>query len=288
MRKLAVAAVAMIACGVLPAHAQTLSLGFAKGAQYKYTLHISGEGSLVTSAITEAYKFDLGAVETVTVGSVGADGIAAVSVALSKMSLKMTMNGTTNTTTPGTGGRPLELKIAPDGRVLSIYGIDVSTMPGYGLPGAGLPFAVLPDTAAKPGDTWSKKYDQSDPNGGASTHVTAESEYLRDETFGGVKAAVIETKSTATFSIVSGTLAAPVGSPSQGATTATAPGFHGTGTITSDVTSWIDPGAHRVMRSVAKGATESSITVGDPSSPLAQGMGPLTIKVTSTTNLEPA
>src|SRR5207248_2255419 len=99
--------------------------------------------------------------------------------------------------------------------------------------------AVLPDKAVKVGDTWSKTYDQKDPIGSGTVHIVSDSKYLRDESFNGVTAAVVETKSTSTLDL---------SGPTQG-TPGAMSGVSVKGTFTTDVMTWIDPNGHRVLKS---------------------------------------
>jgi hypothetical protein len=69
-----------------------------------------------------------------------------------------------------------------------------------------------------------------------------------------------------------------------------------TGTSTSDVTSWIDPSAHRLLKTLMKGTTEIAMTMNMgslpsgtvPDVPTAGLTGPFNIKGTETLVLEPA
>ena len=184
------------------------------------------------------------------------------------------------------------IEIAPDGRVVSVNGINVMSEMTLGVGGASsFVIAVLPDTAVKPGDSWSKSYDQPSPFGTGSTHVTANSKYLRDETFHGVKAAVVETNTSANIDL-------SMTPTQQGA----AGGFPGTsikGKWTTDVTSWIDPSAHRLLKTLMKGTTDITMTTSvQPGPPIASAdgspvippgiSGPFTMKGLSTLDLEPA
>ena len=198
MRRLALVALFVVACGATAAHAQALVLGYHKGDAHKYSFHSTATESIKTGAVAVPVNVEFSAQETMTVQSVDSSGVADLSLTLSNVVIKSQSNGTTNTTT-GLNMPALEIKIGADGRLISVNGMSYASafsFGGMGIGGGGLVTAVLPDTPVKPGDTWSKDYDQANPLGSGSVHVTTKSKYLRDESFHGVNAAVIETTST--------------------------------------------------------------------------------------------
>ncbi len=265
MRRLIAVAVLLAACGILPAHAQTISLAFKQGQQFKYTVHFTGTFSAQVGTVSQDVKIDAKAKETVTITTVESDGTADMTLTLSDLTITTTGKSadgstTTSTTTQGSAIPPQQLKVTPDGRILSINGESISSASPFGvLAGSYLVYAVLPDTAVKPGDKWSKSYDQAQPGGSSSVHVTTNSTYLRDESFHGVNAAVIETKSAADFTM---NLLPPQSPPPNGTRAGPTPGGFGAmqGSVASDTTSWIDPGAHRVLKSSMKATLKATIT----------------------------
>lgn len=296
MRRLVVAvAFVLVACGIIPAHAQTLTLAFKPGDHYSYSLHFSGTFSIQAGAIAQDdVKFDAKANESVAITSVESDGTADVTITFAKLTVTTTGKSpdgstSTTTTTETSALPPQQLKVAPDGRVLSVNGQSLSAASPFGvLVGGDLAYAVLPDSAVKPGDKWSKSYDQASADGGSTVHVTSNSTYLRDEGFKGVNAAVIETKSTAVFTMSFGSLGPPPPSPPAGSPgIPSAIGSAGMqGTVTSDTTSWVDPSAHRVLKSTMKASLKASITgiEGTETTPIAGGV---TITGTESLDLEP-
>ena len=252
MRRLAAVAIAFVACTILPAHAQALELKFKQGDTYWYSLHFSGSLTYTATnapSLTGSVKFDAKATEAVTVTSVESDGTADVTITFTKLTVTTTGRDPDGTTTSSTSTQtdalpPQELKVAPDGRILSINGESVSAESPFGvLIGSELAYAVLPDSAVKPGDKWSKSYDQAQPGGQSSVHVTTNSTYVRDESFHGATAAVVETKSTAEF-----TVSMSVGHEAI------------KGTDSTDTTSWIDPGGHRVLKSTSKATLKLTLS----------------------------
>ncbi len=315
MRRLALIALFTVACGALPSHAHTLALAYHTGDVQKYSFQSTTTENTQAGVIAAPAKLDnlcmsgacatlhVTALETITVQSVDSAGVADLTIALSNVVIKSQSNGITNTTT-GLTMPALEIKVGADGRLVSVnrmsYGSEFS-FGGMGIGmGAGIVSAVLPDAPVKAGDTWSKDYDQGNPLGSGAVHITTHSKYLRDESFLGVSAAVVETLSTGAIdvSVDPSKLGAipTAGSPS------TSPGFtlptYGLGPIqgitikgnsTSDVTSWVDPGDHRILKSHMTSTTADNLSfVMAPGSTIPGMVGPMSIKGEQTVDLVPA
>ena len=296
MRRLALLAFFLVAgCGSFgAAQAHTISLAYKAGETYKYNFHAAFKYTIGAQGMSVPLDMDITAKETLTVKSVDSSGTADVSVAVNDMALKMTVNGASNTTTTTTTTN-VDMKIASDGRIVSING---STFGNNSLPGAtgaqgGLLSAILPDKPVKPGDTWSKSYDQPNPLGSGSSKVTSDNKYLRDEKVGSVDTAVVESKINSTFNLTIDLSAMAGGSgtpliPSTGA----AAGLEGitmAGTSASDVTSWIDNGAHRVVKSHGTGTLDATMTLNMAAGATSPGLtGPITFKGTQTVDMTPA
>ncbi len=184
-----------------------VTLSYSKDAIYKYRFILTSDFTIQTVALTEQERIDLAANETLTVSSVDSTGVAAVVVTFADANLKTTLGSGQATAINNDGPSTLtetHFWIAPDGRALSTYN-------GGSLPDDPVMFgvaadarfvsAVLPDGAVKPGDTWTKNYDVPSSSGAGSIQVIAKSSYLRNETFGGVEVAVVETISTANVDI---------------------------------------------------------------------------------------
>ena len=291
MRKVALVAIFAVACGAT-AHAQTLALAYKGGDTYRYAIHSIVNETVDAVAMAIPLKLDLTATETVSVKSVDSSGTADLSIALSNVVMKSVTGTVTNTTT-GTQIPTISIKVAADGRVLSVNGNAMGGNP-FTLPGGGAFIsAVLPDTAVKPGDTWSKDFDQANPVGTGTIHVTAKSKYLRDESLKGITAAVVETTTSGAIDITidmstalpklqsgSPTPTLPIGAPQS---------LSLKGTMTTDITSWIDPSGRRVMKSHKTGTTNATITFVGGTGPAMPGLtGPFTMKGDETTDLSPA
>lgn len=291
VRWLALVALFAVACGAVPAHAQSLALAYRSGDTYKYTLHSTANQAVDAGATTVPLTFDLTAGETVTVKSVDSGGNADLSIGLTNLTIKSSANGVTNTTT-GMPSPAIDIKIAADGRVLSVNGSSLggSMFTAFSGMSGGFFSAVLPDTAVKPGDTWSKDYDQTNPLGSGAIHITTKSKYLRNESLQGFNAAVVETTSSGSIDITIDVSKAVAG---QAAVPAIADSAWKSmtikGTMTSDVTSWIDPTGHRVLKTHMTGSTNATMTINLASKAATPGpTGPFSIKGNETTDLAPA
>ena len=189
MRRLVLVAFLAIACGAIPVQAQNLALAYHTGDTYRYTLHTS-------SVLTFGGPTDLTALETITVQSVDSSGTVSLSIALSHATIKSSDNSFANSV----NGKPIpavDINIAADGRILA-NGLLVSSTSGVG--GSFTP-GVVPDKPVKPGDTWSKDFDQVNPFGTGSSHIATHSKYVRNESLQGINAAVVETTSNETFDL---------------------------------------------------------------------------------------
>jgi hypothetical protein len=296
MRRLALVALLAVACGATQAHAQALVLAYQPGETFAYNFHATSTGEINVIGTTAPVNTELTALETATVQSVDTSGVATVSIALSNLTIKSSVNGVTNTTT----GLPLpatELRIAPDGRILTVNGTTMEAQLPFTTGYAGtIVSAVLPDGLVKPGDTWSKNYDQPDLPGfsSGSVSVMTNSKYLRNESFHGVNAAVIETTSTATIDLTINT--SKLAPPSPSTTPFPVPpggvgaqGLTIKGTTTSDVTTWIDPGAHRILKSHMTAKTSGTLTIlMAPGSKTPPPLGPTSMNGNETFDLQPA
>ncbi|HKW59638.1 MAG TPA: hypothetical protein VJR46_07775 [Candidatus Dormibacteraeota bacterium] len=284
MKRVALLVVFLVAaCASLGSQAHTLSLAYKAGDTYKYRFHATSKQTASMSGMSIPITFDMTANETLTVKSVDSSGVADLTISLGDLTVKTVTGGVTNTTT-GIPSNSTDVKVRSDGTIVSVDGHDVTGgNPLAALSGLGGGFfvtAVLPDHSVKAGDTWSKTYDQSFPNSEGKFHIVSDSKYVRDESVNGVNAAVVETKST-------GSIDMSEGQPSGGMMT----GFSVKGTFTTDVTTWIDPNGHRVVKSHSAGHDDVTINFPTMSSPSENGpimQGPVTATGDSTTDLNPA
>ncbi len=290
MKRLALVAVLVVACGVAQVQAQTLKLVYSKGATYTYKIHMTMDETVNIAGISEPIQIDMTATETETVDSVDSSGVADITVNLTDMSMKTTVMGQSTTTTTAV---PAEhMKVGSDGRVLSFNGLSFSGGSPFGAAGAGGPgSAVLPDSAVKPGDTWTKDYEQDNPLGTGTVHVTTTSRYLRDETITGTQAAVVQTNiktpmdmtiDFSKFGQMTGGTASPI--PIAGIQ-----GIAIQGSQVADVTTWLDNKAHRMLKTTMSNKIDATFSfVMSPGTTFPGPVGPYSIKGTQTMSLTPA
>lgn len=292
MRHLALATAFLVAaCGSIGVQAHTLSLGYKAGDTYKYTLHAVLKYTVGAQGVSIPIDLDLSGKEAIKVKSVDSSGTADVEVDVTDLAVKTTINGTTNTTTT-TNPTTVEMKVASDGRIVSVNanGLSNGGLPGFNSSTGGLVSAILPDKAVKPGDTWTKDYDQSSPTGTGTVHVTSNNKYARDETVNNVSAAVVESGINTTVDLsIDLSAAAPLPLfPSAGATAVKSMTIKGTSA--SKVTSWIDFKAHRLVKTHSSGKVDAQLTMNmTPGAAVTPGFsGPISFTGTHTLDLTPA
>lgn len=305
MKRLALIAFSLLfgvaACGSAnTVSAHTISLAYKAGDSYKYSLHFVFNYTIGIQSLGMSVPFnlDLSGKEAVKVNSVDSSGVADVTITLTDLSTKTNINGTTTTTT--TASTTVHVKIGADGHIVSVNGSATgsSTLPGLSGTDSGFVSAILPDKPVKPGDTWSKSYDESNPMGSTGTfHITTDNKYLRDEKVSNVNAAVVESKINAALDLKFD-LSALGGS---GGTSLFPAGGSGgmqsmamKGTVKSDVTSWIDTGARHIVKSHSAGSIDATLDLNmaagaSPQPGAPPGLsGPITFKGTQTLDMSPA
>ena len=164
------------------------ALSLVQGETYRYQMALTFNGTI--SAGGQQVPFNMKASEMISwkVDSVDQDGTANVSMSIEKLSA--TVNGTK---TPAELPPPVKIRVAKDGRVLTAGNIELAGQGDVGtlFPGSDQFVPLLPDHPVKPGDYWSKSFDQDFPFGSGHLHYTTRNLYVRDEMVGGVNAAVI-------------------------------------------------------------------------------------------------
>ncbi len=293
MKRLAPIALLLVACGNFGlAQPHVLLLAFKTGDSYRYQFHSVTKLTVGIGAMTVPVDVDVSARETVTVKSVDASGTADLALTMSNLTVKtVTANGVTNTTTVPTESS--EVHVASDGRPTEWNGAQVTNGNAFmalsALGGSFFISAVLPTGKVKPGDSWTKNYDQSSSDGKRTVRIASKSTYVRDAMLNGVNAAVVETKSTGNFNIaLSGSQLRPA-APSSSPLPIALGGITMTGTITTDVTTWIDPNGRRVMQSHSTATDQGTMNIqASPAESMPGLSGPITINGSSTSDLTPA
>jgi hypothetical protein len=296
MKRLALIALVLVAaCGSVGAGSQAhaIRLAYKAGDSYKYSLHFVLNYTIGVQGVSLPLNMDMSGKESVKVKSVDSSGVADLSITLTDMSVKVSVNGTTNTTT--TASSTVEVKVGPDGHIISVNGSAMSgsgSLPGLSGTDSGLISAILPDKPVKPGDTWTKNYDDTNFMGSTGTlHVTTDNKYLRDDNLNNVNAAVVESKINASLDLTFDTSSLGGGSslfPAAGGSSGLQ-SMSMKGTTKSDVTSYIDASAGRILKSHSTGSVDATINLNMAAGSAAPGLtGPITFKGTQTLDMNPA
>ena len=290
-RWLVLAVVALTACGSFGLGAHPISLAFKAGDTYSYKLHAKLDYTIGAQGLAVPFKLELNAKDTVKVNSVDSSGVADVTINLTDITIKSTINSTDDThfAKPET----VNLKVTSDGHVVSVNGTELTTgsLPDFTGMGNGLISAVLPSGDVRVGDTWTKTYDSKPPAGSGTIHVKTDNKFVRDEKVGSVQAAVVESKITSAIDITfdSSAFGLPMMSPRATPTSPMVRNVAMKGTLTSTVTSWIDTAGHRIVKSHSTGNTDATLnlSMSSPSSATAFN-GPITFKGTQAVEIDPA
>src|SRR2546426_407985 len=123
MRRLAAVLFLVVSgCGSIGSvQAHNISLAYKAGDTYKYALHAVLDYTIGAEGFSVPFNLDMTGKETITVKSVDSSGTADLTISLTDISVKTTTNGTTNTTTTTTP-TSVEMKVASDGRIVSVNG----------------------------------------------------------------------------------------------------------------------------------------------------------------------
>jgi len=288
---LAIALVAVTACGSFGLRSHPISLAFKSGDTYSYKLHATLDYTVGAQGMSIPIKLDLNAKDTVKVNSVDSSGVADVTINLTDITIKSTFKGTDDTHVGKS--ETVNLKIASDGHIINVNGNDVTagSLPDFTGLGNGLISAVLPSGDVKVGDTWKKTLDSKPPKGTGTIHVQTDNTYLRDEKVGTVDTAVVESKITSAIDITLDT--GSLGLPMASAGARTSPAVQNVtmkGTLTSTVTSWIDAAAHRIVKTHSSGKTDATLalSMASPTTTPTAFQGPFSFKGTQSVEIDPA
>ena len=171
-----------------------LSLSFAKGDIHTYRTTISYRGTIGVAHDKIPFDMTIRGDMQWRVDKVSSQGIASVSVTL--LHGEMTQSGVISPM----GKDGMQLRIAPDGRILSsctFGGPGPSWIGSLGIPGSTELAPVLPpDGSTSTGVSWSSQFGQTFPGGKNAIAFETTNTYLRSQQVHGVKAAVVTTRAT--------------------------------------------------------------------------------------------
>ncbi len=176
-----------------------LALGFEEGATYRYRVTLSIDGRVDTALADLPIDGELAETVSYRVVEVDPDGAATIDVGVEDLS--GTFAGRPVPPTPET---EIRMVIGADGSIREVDGRPVpqALQAGLGDPAAtgGIPgmqsFPLLPDGPVGPGDEWEKDVEQPLPFGEGQIRIHSESELVRYEDVGPVRAALIESDIT--------------------------------------------------------------------------------------------
>ncbi len=265
----------------------SLALAFKTGDSTTYTFHMTMNGNVTSDTLgSQPFAMDLSETISWKVTSVDSDGIATIDMTVTDAS--GTMNGIP--VPSAVSGTTMTTRIAPDGRILTADGVQLSgaaSTGGVGFPGMGQMTPILPDHPVAPGDSWSKSFSVPFPFGKGSIDYATKSTFDRYENVNGTNAAVVTTNLQVPldFTLDFGKLSAAFG----GTSTSTGGqdlsdakiAYGGNGAFT--ITSWLDAADHQLLRSSSTGTFDMTMDfTGAPQAPGTIGMkGSYTLELTT-------
>ena len=253
------------------AEAQPLALAFEQGQSQTYEIDQTMDAEIAADVFgSQSISMDVSQVVGWEVTSVDEEGIATIEVTVSEIS--GSVNGDPIPADVASVP-PVEIQIAPDGRVVSAGGLALGgagQTQGFGFPGMGQMTPILPDEGEEVsvGDTWEKEFSQDFPFGEGTIEFSATSTYERDEEVNGRTAAVIVTDLTVPmdFTLSFADLIETLGPELAGATGAgeldafadASIEYGGEGAFTQ--TSFVDLEASELLRTQSEGTFDIAMT----------------------------
>jgi hypothetical protein len=249
-------------------NAQPLSLAFSEGQSRTYTIHMTMDGRMEAGeALGGSQPLQMDMTETMTwkVVSVDRDGVATVRVTIDEIS--GSVNGIVMPSEATADAPSIDMRIAPDGRVLTAGGLSFAGFDqtgGAGFPGMGQLTPLLPDGPVEPGDTWTEEFSQDIPFGEGTIEYTATNTLERYEDVDGVEAAVVTSRYTVPmdFRIEFGKLLESMGGAEgiTGATGMTGASISYGGEGSFIMTSWIAREAKEMVKMTSSGSFDMTMT----------------------------
>ncbi len=227
--------------------ATALSMSFPTGQNFTYALNMNMDGTIRAGTQSGPLKGTISETLSWRVVSVDPKGVATVQLTAGNISGNFNGQPVSNTSQYTT-----RIQVARDGRIL-VGGDLASTTGGSGFafPGSDQFTPVLPDHPVKPGDTWTRSFDQTLPFGGGSLTYTSHNTFVRYDTVSGVKAAVIRSTMTVPLNITID-LRKLLDTYGQGAPIPK--GSHPTiqygGSVSLDQTAWFDPAGGSLVKTL--------------------------------------
>ena len=233
-----------------------IALSLVQGQTYRYQMGLNFNGTV--SAANQQIPFNMKATERISwhVDSLDQNGVANVTMSIERLSA--TVNGNR---APSTPPPPIKIQIAKDGRILTAGNLELATQGDAGtlFPGSDQFVPLLPDHPVKPGDEWTKDFDQAFPFGSGHLHYTSHNLYVRDEMVGSVNAAVISTsvKLPLDFTIDLRQLAKAIGENSGQVPSGASMKFGGSADVTT--LAWLDTAHGQLLKSSGNGKMDMTV-----------------------------
>ena len=257
------------------------ALSLVQGQTYRYQMGLTFNGTV--SAGGQQVPSNMKASETISwkIDSVDQSGVANVTMSIEKLSA--TVNGTRS---PSDVPPPVKIRVAKDGRVLTAGNIELAGQGDAGtlFPGSDQFVPLLPDHPVKPGDYWTKDFDQDFPFGSGHLHYTTRNLYVHDEMVDGVNAAVISSSVSLPldFTIDLHQLAKTIGQRANQVPSGAKMIFGGSADVTT--LAWLDVPHGELLKSSANGKMDMSVEL--KGVPELQNLGAAKIGITGTMALE--
>jgi hypothetical protein len=179
--------------GKTPAPAYALQFSKAKaGDTYRYHMVMDMDANVGSTqlGVSEPVKGTVDMVMGMRVVEVDGGGVATVDVSMEEGTA--TFEGGRESIPSQT----FRMRIAPDGRLLSVNGSPLSSATsGLGIPGSDQLTPLLPDRTVKPGESWSKNVDLPAPFGEGTIGLAVNGEFIGYQEIDGVQAAEMKTDS---------------------------------------------------------------------------------------------
>jgi len=257
------------------------ALSLVQGQTYRYGMDLTFNGTVVAGG--QQIPFNMKASETIAwkIDSIDHDGVANVTMSIEQLSA--TVNGVRS---PPDLPPPVKIRVARDGRVLTAGNIELAGQGDAGtlFPGTDQFIPLLPDHGVKPGDYWTKDFDQNFPFGSGHLHYTTRNLYVRDEVVGDVNAAVISSsvKLPLDFSIDLHQLAKAIGDGADQVPAGAKMEFGGSADITT--LAWLDVQHGELVKSSGNGRMDMTVEL--KGVPELQNLGAAKIGIAGNLSLE--
>jgi hypothetical protein len=245
--------------------AVSIAFAYSEGQSETFLQHMTMTGQLDAPDLGFSQPIDMDVTQTMTWEVVSVDDQGVATIEVSQTDMTGTVNGTE---VPAAGvSEPIQMQIAPDGRILSAGGMsfaNIEQTSGASFPGMGQVTPLLPDGPVEPGDTWTKHFSQDMPFGEGTITFDATSTLEGYEDVDGVDAAVVSTQYTVplNFTLDFADLIAAMGD--SGSSTSdlaelqdASIAYGGQGTFS--MKSWVDTDAKEMLKSSSSGSFDMTM-----------------------------